>query len=704
MGSIFGEQTSARIFQLFEAEEREIVRILLSRNASLNTIEYEVVAKRGKVDVAAQVLLHTKDAKGNAIPVLSLELPKGLDAYRVMRQNKTIARMTPTLRYQLISERDLAMVNPAIDDKYHTWLQAHRQEIKREALGDFSKLAMQPRFSIIVPLFRTPIPYFHDMIGSVLAQTYTNWELILVNASCDDKALQQVVASYANKHIKVIELPENLGIAGNTNAGIAVATGDYISFFDHDDLLDEHILEMYVQTINKQPKTDLLYCDEDNFRESLSDCYSPLFKPNFNLDLLYSHNYVIHMLTVSRHALKQVELSPNSTSGAQDYDLTLKIAEVARSIAHIPYVLYHWRAHAGSTNGGVMNSKPYAITASIEALSSHFKRRGIACDVEATDITCVFRERYHCREQTINVVVPYKSRETIESFVEQFQQWNNGETASTLNLIAVGKQTESPVDVNLPGGVSLEFVPWTSDLNQMEMLNAALPHLKTNHVLVCSASVHFNNVMEILELSGCLSRNDVGIVAPKLFYRDGLVQHAGVVHDEHGCARFINQNFNAHMGGGYHGYAECSCSYSAVSPDCFIIKRVDLLQAGSLKTYDKNAFVALLNLCNALSAEGKTCTVLPHITATVDAPIIWQGCNAIQAYQDKHVIYQEAYTSKTKVALEAKNEPIYNPNVSLESGYPRLHTGTSYVQQINRNHMYAWLMPFIKVAKKVLGK
>lgn len=674
--------TLGHVVQVFDAGASEVFRLVLPRETTLELNRIEVMVNDRTVHANMRAL-HTLASNGLRLPVLSIELERGCRAFEVRMGTSMLARMTPQLYRQLIAERDFAMVNPAIDGAYRRWVAQHDALIAKHAAA-MDEFIRTPLFSIIVPLYQTPIPYFHDMIRSVLAQTYPNWELILVNASPGDEALDQAIAKYRDSRIRVIELANNYGIAGNTNEGIHVATGDYISFFDHDDTLDPHILAFYSEAINDNPDIDLLYCDEDNFHESLKDRYSPLLKPDFNLDLLYSHNYIVHMLTISRYALEQVELSPHNTSGAQDYDLTLKTAEVARTIMHIPYILYHWRAHAGSTNGGVMSSKPYAIAASIEALNAHFNRRGIVAEVSATDITCVFHERYACKPCRIDVLSPTASDDELRALVNHLAIFERN------GAVRVGRASNAL---------------WS-------YVKLAAPY-----TLVCSPSVRFTDNHPLEILAGCLSRPEVGIVAPKLFYLDGLVQHAGVVLDKDNTPQFLNQNFTAHMGGGYHGYAECSCNYPAVGPECFLI-RTDLLNAflnnhtidpispaeALIYTDAKPSLTTMLELCESVHGAGRLITVLPTVAAYVDAPVIWAGCPVEQAYPDPHE-RMDRNTDPTLVTRQYETNGILaNPNISFTSGYPQLNVIRNREASIKRMVRGSKYAGAIQPIKRLLGR
>lgn len=265
--------------------------------------------------------------------------------------------------------------NASVDENYPAWLQK-----RREVLSSKPTPSDGPLMSIVTPAYKTPPAFLRKMIDSIISQSYGNWELVIVNASPDDEDMRGVFNEYADPRIKVIETPENLGITGNTNLGIAHCTGDYVSFYDHDDTVEPYALAEYVRRINDSDvKPGLLYCDEDNIDEN--DVPSlPLLKPDYNEDFLLSNNYIIHWLTVRHDLLKKIELSGKDVEGAQDYDMTFKIAELDQPIVHIPEVLYHWRIHSGSTAGNPAQ-KSYAQDAGAKAIQDHLNRLGMEGEV-----------------------------------------------------------------------------------------------------------------------------------------------------------------------------------------------------------------------------------------------------------------------------------------------------------------------------------
>ena len=223
----------------------------------------------------------------------------------------------------------------------------------------------QPKFSILVPTYKTKELYLRQMVDSVLSQSYVNLELIIADASGDD-TVTSVIEKYEDERIVLVTLPENLGISGNTNVALAKASGDYIGLLDHDDVLTCDALYEMASRIdeahNKGKKLHMIYSDEDKCDENMEYFYETHRKKEFNLDLILSNNYICHFLVLSREIMEGVSFR-KEYDGAQDFDLVLQVVakllkltkeekiagEAENYIAHISRVLYHWRCHQDST-------------------------------------------------------------------------------------------------------------------------------------------------------------------------------------------------------------------------------------------------------------------------------------------------------------------------------------------------------------------
>lgn len=252
-------------------------------------------------------------------------------------------------------------------------------------------------FSIVTPAYETDESYLREMIASVRAQSYRKWELIIVDASDSDlveRTVHQVTEETGDMRIKYRRLGKNLGISGNTNAGISLAAGDYIAFLDHDDFITPDALYYMAVAVQESRVQNclpaLLYSDEDKCDETSRIFISPHIKQKFNLDLMLSNNYICHFMAVEAKLLKTLKLR-SEYDGAQDYDLVLRVVDnllkrdllgrMETMIVHIPRILYHWRSHAQSTAQNTQ-SKSYAYEAGRRALADFGSRQGWQTHVE----------------------------------------------------------------------------------------------------------------------------------------------------------------------------------------------------------------------------------------------------------------------------------------------------------------------------------
>ncbi|MBR6380537.1 MAG: glycosyltransferase [Lachnospiraceae bacterium] len=248
---------------------------------------------------------------------------------------------------------------------------------------EWRPIGKAPLFTVVVPAYRTGPGYLCAMMDSVLMQSYENWELLIADASenrtvCD--AYEDFVGGLSRvsrpDRILRIELSSNKGISENTNEALEEASGDYVVFLDHDDLLAPDALYEAAKRITESPRPlRMLYSDEDKCDERGLNYFEPNIKPDFDPELLLSNNYICHMLVMETELARSLRLR-KEYDGAQDYDLILRAGETLseEEIAHLPKVLYHWRCHQGSTAENP-ESKAYAYEAGRRALEDALDRR-----------------------------------------------------------------------------------------------------------------------------------------------------------------------------------------------------------------------------------------------------------------------------------------------------------------------------------------
>ncbi|MDE6673342.1 MAG: glycosyltransferase [Acetatifactor sp.] len=244
-------------------------------------------------------------------------------------------------------------------------------------------------FSVVVPAYHTPERYFREMIESVLGQTYPHWQLVIGDAG-EENTLEKLAASYNDKRICYHRLSGNRSIADNTNETLQWVEGEYTALLDHDDVLTPDALYEMAATLEQGRQNGvmprMLYSDEDKCDEDAKKFYEPNFKPDFNLDLLMTNNYICHLLVMQTELIRQLGFRAEY-DGAQDHDLVLRAAaglwRTPGAILHIPRVLYHWRCHSASTAANP-ESKLYAYEAGVRATQDFAVSQGWSAKASMT--------------------------------------------------------------------------------------------------------------------------------------------------------------------------------------------------------------------------------------------------------------------------------------------------------------------------------
>lgn len=476
--------------------------------------------------------------------------------------------------------------NAAADaEAYPLWLERHRAWLARQQFPTDG-----PLVSIVCPAFKTPPDFLRAMLDSLIGQTYRNWELVLVNASPDDGGMRAVLAEYADDRIVVVDCPENKGIAGNTNVGLARCRGEYVCFLDHDDFVEPCALAAMVGAAQASPvPVDLLYCDEDSYDEH-GRYAIPLFKPGKNIDLLYSNDYILHWLMVSRRVLDATARSGAEVDGAQDYDLSLKAMEVARGVVRVPYVLYHWRIHAGSTNNNPA-SKMYAQESGRRAIADHLARRGLNARVERERVLCTYRTDFP---------LPDDGLPSLRCVVA-------GEPAASL---------AGTLDVYRAQGARVELVRLPADAGAGEARRAALA-ADAEVVLFVSGGLGID-AASLRTALGYFSRSEVAAVSPRVLLANGLVDCAGSIVRPDGSLCKLGRCLPA-SDEGYIGRLHRPYSSAVLDADCCLVRGASLAGARDWEGYTTLPY-ALADACLAWFGEGRSNVFTPFACATWEAP------------------------------------------------------------------------------------
>ena len=470
---------------------------------------------------------------------------------------------------------------------YGPWYESHKPDAAELDRQRKTEIQGGPLFSVLVPTYMTREVFLRQMIESVKAQTYGRWELCIADASDKEypegtRGVEEIVREYAlsDPRIRYKKLAENISISANTNEAFAMAEGDYIGLLDHDDLLAPQALFRMAEAV-RQHGADMLYSDEDKVTEDLKKHFQPHFKPEFNLDLLRSNNYITHFLVVKKTLAEEAGLLRDEMNGAQDYDFIFRCSEKAEKIVRIPEILYHWRTSETSTADNPM-SKQYAYEAGERAISGNLERTGTAGTVESLPDFGFYRVRYPVQgTPLVSVIIPNKDhagmlKKCVESVLRN--DYRNVEI-----IIVENNSTERETFAyyrELSENPRVRLVRWKHGFNYSAINNCGVRHAKGEYLLFLNNDVRGDISTDWLtEMLGVCQRKDVGAVGARLYYPNNKIQHAGIVIGIGGVAGAMFVDLPKGRGGYMHKAAIMQ-DLSAVTAACMLVKREAFEKAG----------------------------------------------------------------------------------------------------------------------------
>ena len=459
---------------------------------------------------------------------------------------------------------------------YGPWFEIYRPKAEELARQEKRKWKHEPLISVIVPAYRTPVKFLEEMIDSLLAQSYKNWELCIANSSPEDQEMMACLEAYAKKDARVRfkNLEKNLGIAGNTNEALAMAKGEFTGLLDHDDLLAPDALYQVAKAVEEEEGIDVLYSDEDKVRADLSEHFQPHFKPDFNEDLLRANNYICHFFVVRTSLAREVGGFGTSYDGAQDYDFIFRCTEKAEKIHHIPEILYYWRTHQASTADNP-ESKLYAYEAGKRAIEANLERSGLKGQVSLKKDYGFYRVKYEVTgEPLISIIIPNKDqKDTLKQCIDSIFERS---TYKNFEILIVENNSTSKEIFEyykeLKGREKIRLLKWDKPFNYSAINNYAASKAKGDYLLLLNNDIEVITPDWMEEMLGHCQREGTGIVGAKLYYPDKTIQHAGTIIGIGGIAGHMFVNMQGSRSGYMHK-ASLQQDLSAVTAACMMVKK-----------------------------------------------------------------------------------------------------------------------------------
>ena len=549
--------------------------------------------------------------------------------------------------------------------EYQEWYEKNKPSEEELARQRKKKWKEPVTISVLVPAYRTPEVFLRQMIESVLNQTYPYLELCIADGSGENISVEKVVKEYQAKdqRVRYQRLEKNEGIAGNTNAAIRMATGDYLALFDHDDLLAPNALFEVASTIEKD-KADVVYTDEDKVTSDLKEHFQPHFKPDFNPDLLCSNNYICHLFVVKRSLALKLGGQDPAYDGAQDYDFIFRCTEEAEKIVHIAKILYHWRVHQASTADNP-TSKMYAFDAGKRAIEAHLQRIGAKAEVSHTKDLGFYRVKYQVQgNPKVSIVIPNKDeKETLKKCLESIWQKT---TYSNYEIILVenNSTTREIRDYyqELDGKNGVRVVYWDKEFNYSAINNFGISYAKGEYILCLNNDITVISPEWMEELLANCQRPEVGIVGARLYYPDNTIQHAGIVLGMGGCAGSLFVGL-ARSRGGYLHKAALQQDLSAVTAACFMVKKEAFEKVGG---FEEKLAVAFndVDFCLKVRYAGYLVVYDPYAE-------LYHHESKTRGYENteakKRRFQEEIEYMRCHWMPDILRDPYYNENLSLKA-------------------------------------
>ncbi|MBU2578435.1 glycosyltransferase family 2 protein [Patescibacteria group bacterium] len=589
--------------------------------------------------------------------------------YQDVRREK----INPLIHYIKFGRAEGRIPNKEIEQKlndYSDWIKQYDTLTfaDRELIcSQIESFEYKPLISILMPVYNTPEQYLREAIESVFAQLYTNWELCIADDASTDSRVIKIIKEYDNKdsRVKVVYRESNGHISAASNSALALCSGEFVGLLDHDDTISEHALYLVVNEINDYPAADIIYNDEDKIDEN-GKRFDPYFKPDWNPDLFTSQNFISHFGVYRKSLIREVGGFREGLEGAQDWDLAMRISENIPSshIRHIPYISYHWRAIVGSTAKRV-EEKSYVADSQYNTLNSHFDRLGINVEILQSK-GGFWRVKYTLPEPRplVSIIIPTKNRaDLLSKCVDSILTKT---LYDKFEILIINNQSDAPETLEyfdlICKNDKVKILDYDKPFNYSAINNFGVQHAKGEIIVMLNNDIEIISTLWLNEMVSQSSRPEIGAVGAKLYYPNGLIQHAGVVLGIGGIAGHVYANKPNEFPGQMRR-AYLTQNYSAVTGACMTIEKKKFQEIGGLD--EKNLAIAFndIDFCIRLLMSGYQNFWSPYVE-------LYHYESSSRGYEDT-IEKQIRFKSESDYMLEKWGpllaaDPAYNLNLTLD--------------------------------------
>jgi O-antigen biosynthesis protein len=600
----------AREFARTKRRARRVLRGLMDAQArQLQRLEkaYQKIADLKSLTKVAKAACRKKE---RCFDIRKEPKPKRTVAERVAREFARTKRRARRVLRRLERGGIRAEKSKRPEDRYKNWIAEHEPipeqlERQRRESGAWED---RPKISLLIPVFNTPANFLDELVQSLVAQTYENWEACIIDGGSTEQATRNALRRWQNSDPRIHSerLGQNLGVSENTNRALCNATGDFIALVDHDDRLPPFALYELAAAIRREAGAEIFYSDEDRLSEG-GVRGKPFFKPEWSPELLFSFMYIGHLTAYRRAFALELGGFRKEFDLSQDYDFALRATERAKKIVHIPHVLYHWREHPASGSGG---GKPEARKTNLAALSAALGRRGLPAEI--IEYPTANRARLKISDwPKVSIVIPTDSAERAQLCIEQLPRMTSYRDCEI--VIVTNSALARVLEVAAPSQPSFRFVHYNKPFNFSEKCNLGASAATGTHLIFFNDDVESGQRDWIENLIEPLENPEVGAVAPKLLYATGKIQHAGLVTGVRGLVGTAMHQWPADSTD-YTNFAQSMRAVSALSAACLAMRREDFFRVGEFDAVNTPVAHSDLDLCFKIREAGMRCVYTPFVS------------------------------------------------------------------------------------------
>jgi GT2 family glycosyltransferase len=577
----------------------------------------------------------------------------------------------------------------AAGERSDAWRE-YRQRFEREVMPELRQRAeamrTRPRISIVVPTYNTPEPMLREMLSSVRAQLYSDWELCVADDGSSARHVVEILkeAARTDHRITLVLGAQNRGVSFASNRALELVTGEFVVLLDHDDILEPQALFRVAESITED-NPDMVYSDEVLVTPDATAVKQYVYRPAFSPEFLRGHPYIVHLVGFRTELVKRVGGFDETLRISQDYDLILRVSELARTVVHIPDILYQWRVHTGSAGHRKMDE---VMATSKAVLQRHLDRCGEPGTVIDGPCFNFFDARYPLLAGLkVAIVIPAKNlggllRRCVESIRATVRDVD-------YRILVIDHESDDPETVAYLAelGTGVDVLHYSGPFNFSAMNNRAIAQLPDgfSHCLFCSNDIEALHPGWLHRMLERAQQRSIGVVGAKLLYPDRqTIQHAGVCVGAFGrgqhYATFLKLRSDR-LELGYFGGAALNHEVAAVTAACLLIRRDVFEELGG---FDESLVAGFsdVDLCLRAGKRGYRVVLCPH------AELVHHE-SAMRGTDELHPDDTARFRSKWHAYLAA-GDPYYNPGLFLESTTlevrRRLRCTADVVRRVVRRH------------------